>query len=51
MNVNGKDDTPYIMEKKMFETTNQIIVDIQVEPGHGNYIMLEFEKNTHRIIP
>jgi hypothetical protein len=28
----------------MFETTNQIIVDIRVEPGHGNYIMVEFEK-------
>ena len=22
--VNGKDDIPYIMEKKMFETTNQL---------------------------
>ena len=28
MNVNGKDDTPYMMENQMFETTNQIYIYI-----------------------
>jgi len=41
MKVNGKDDIPYIMEKKMFETTNQVynpkVVFPLINPSYWTY--------------
>ena len=33
--VNGKDDIPYIMEKNMFETTNQLLYYFQILTANG----------------